>query len=146
QYSTHNNNSLDIVLFLNGLPIITIELKNNFTGQNVYHAIKQYKEDRDPKEPLLNRCIVHFAVDNDLVYMTTKLEKEKTFFLPFNRGLNNGSGMIGCKSGAGNPVSKGLKTAYLWERICKKDMLIRLIFDFVQKIGERVIFSTLSST
>ncbi|MDK2063233.1 type I restriction endonuclease, partial [Aliarcobacter butzleri] len=75
---------LDMVLFINGLPIITMELKNHWTGQNArYHGIKQYKEDRDPKEPLLNfaRCIVHFAVDTDEAFMTTKLEGDKTFFL-----------------------------------------------------------------
>lgn len=139
-YSTQNNNSLDMVLFLNGIPIITMELKNQFTGQNVFHAIKQYKEDRDPREALFDRCIVHFALDSDLVYMTTKLNGEKTFFLPFNRGLNNGSGEISCKSGAGNPPSEGIKTAYLWERIFSKDILLTLVFDFVQNINGRVIF------
>lgn len=139
-YSSRNNNSLDMVLFLNGIPIITIELKNPFTGQNVYHAIEQYKRDRDPREPLFERCIVHFALDSDLVYMTTKLQGAKTFFLPFNRGLNNGSGAIGCKSGAGNPPSEGIKTAYLWERIFSKDILIPLVLDFVQDVGGKIIF------
>ena len=139
-YSSQNNNSLDMVLFLNGIPIITIELKNPFTGQNVYHAIEQYKKDRDPSEPLFERCIVHFALDSDLAYMTTKLEREKTFFFPFNRGLNNGSGAIGCKSGAGNPPSEGIKTAYLWERIFSKDILIPLVLDFVQEVDGKIIF------
>lgn len=139
-YSTQNNNSLDMVLFLNGIPLITIELKNQFTGQNVHHAIKQYKEDRDPREALFDRCIVHFALDSDLVYMTTKLDGEKTFFLPFNRGLNNGSGEISCKSGAGNPPSEGIKTAYLWERIFSKDTLLTLVFDFVQNLNGKIIF------
>ncbi len=139
-YSSQNNNSLDMVLFLNGIPIITIELKNPFTGQNVYHAIEQYKKDRDPSEPLFERCIVHFALDSDLAYMTTKLEREKTFFFPFNRGLNNGSGAIGCKSGAGNPPSDGVKTAYLWERIFSKDILIPLVLDFVQEVDGKIIF------
>lgn len=139
-YSSRNNNSLDMVLFLNGIPIITIELKNPFTGQNVYHAIEQYKRDRDPSEPLFDRCIVHFALDSDLAYMTTKLEREKTFFYPFNRGLNNGSGAIGCKSGAGNPPSEGIKTAYLWERIFSKDTLIPLVQEFVQEVDGKIIF------
>lgn len=139
-YSSRNANSLDMVLFLNGIPLITLELKNPFTGQNVYHAIEQYKKDRDPSEPLFDRCIVHFALDSDLVYMSTKLEREKTFFLPFNRGLNNGSGAIGCKSGAGNPPSEGVKTAYLWERIFSKDTLISLVLEFVQCVNGKIIF------
>lgn len=139
-YSSKHNNSLDMVLFLNGIPLITLELKNLFTGQNVYHAIEQYKKDRDPSEPLFDRCIVHFALDSDLVYMSTKLEREKTFFLPFNRGLNNGSGAIGCKSGAGNPPSEGVKTAYLWERIFSKDTLIPLVLEFVQCVNGKIIF------
>lgn len=139
-YSTRNQNSLDMVVFLNGLPLITLELKNRFTGQNVYDAIKQYKQDRDPREPLFARCIVHFALDHDLAYMTTSLAGEKTFFLPFNRGLNNGKGEIGILTGAGNPPSNGLKTAYIWERILSKDTLLTLILDYVQKVDERLIF------
>lgn len=135
-YSTKNNNSLDMVIFLNGLPLITLELKNPFTRQNVFNAITQYKEDRDSRETLFSRCIVHFALDSDLVYMSTKLEGEKTSFLPFNRGLNNGSGEIGLQSGAGNPPSEGVKTAYLWERIFAKDILLSLIFDFAQCIKD----------
>ena len=85
---------IDMVIFINGLPIITIELKNPWTGQSAkFHGIKQYKEDRDPKDKLLNfaRCIVHFAIDTDEAYMTTKLDGKKTFFLPFNKGYNNGA-------------------------------------------------------
>ncbi|CAM2851665.1 type I restriction endonuclease [Helicobacter burdigaliensis] len=143
-YSEENQNSIDIVVFLNGVPLLSIELKNPLSGQNVYNAIEQYKKDRDPKEKLLQNCIVHFALDCDLAFMATKLEKEKTRFLPFNRGLNNGSGEIGLKSGAGNPLSDGLKSAYLWEKILKKDILLTLIFDFVRvvkdKDQEKVIF------
>lgn len=143
-YSRENQNSIDMVIFLNGIPLITIELKNPFTGQDVYDAIKQYKKDRDPKERFLQNCIVHFALDSDLAFMTTKLEREKTRFLPFNRGLNNGSGEIGLSCGAGNPPSNGVKTAYLWERILKKDTLLTLIFDFVKMIKdkeqEKIIF------
>lgn len=143
-YSRENQNSIDMVVFLNGIPLIAIELKNPFTGQNVYDAIKQYKKDRDPRERFLQNCIVHFALDSDLTFMTTKLEREKTRFLPFNRGLNNGSGEIGLSCGAGNPPSNGVKTAYLWERILKKDALLTLIFDFVKMIKdkeqEKIIF------
>ena len=92
----------------------TMELKNHWTGQNArYHGIKQYKEDRDPKEPLLNfaRCLVHFAVDTDEAFMTTKLDGDKTFFLPFN----------GNNFGAGNEVNpNGHKTSYIWEEIFSK--------------------------
>lgn len=126
---------LDMVIFLNGLPIITMELKNHWTGQNArYHGIKQYKEDRDPREPLLNfaRCIVHFAIDTDEAFMTTKLENDKTFFLPFNKGNN---------FGAGNPVNKnGHKTAYIWEEIFTKNSLANIIQHFVRLDGETLYF------
>ena len=126
---------LDMVIFLNGLPIITMELKNHWTGQNArYHGIKQYKEDRDPKEPLLNfaRCIVHFTLDTDEAFMTTKLEKEKTFFLPFNKGNN---------FGAGNEVNpNGHKTAYIWEEIFTKTSLSNIIQHFVRLDGETLYF------
>lgn len=141
-YSKDNTNSIDMVVFLNGIPLVSIELKNQLTGQNVYDAIAQYKKDRDPKERLLRNCIVHFALDCDLVYMSTKLERDKTRFLPFNRGLNNGRGDIGLQSGAGNPASEGLKSAYFWERILKKDTLLTLVFDFVRlvKDSDSIIF------
>ncbi|WP_273404761.1 type I restriction endonuclease subunit R [Campylobacter avium] len=139
-YSKENQNSIDMVIFLNGVPLVSIELKNQLTGQNVYNAIEQYKKDRDPKERFLRNCIVHFALDCDLAFMTTKLEKDKTRFLPFNRGLNNGSGAIGLQSGAGNPPSDTIKTAYLWERILKKDTLLSLIFDFVKVLKDCIIF------
>jgi len=137
-YSIKNNNSLDIVIFVNGIPIITIELKNEFTGQNVYNAMKQYKEDRDPKEELFKfgRCLVHFAVDSELIFMTTKLNGEKSFFLPFNKGLNSGNGDIDLPNGAGNPPSDGVKTAYLWENILEKETLTKLIKNYVQMFDE----------
>ncbi len=131
-YSVQNPRlELDMVLFINGLPIVTMELKNPWTGQNAkYHAIKQYKEDRDPKETLLNfaRCIVHFAIDTDDAYMTTKLEGKKTIFLPFNKGSN---------FGAGNPVNpNGHKTAYIWEEIFSKNSLADIIEHFVRLGGK----------
>ncbi|WP_198319772.1 type I restriction endonuclease subunit R [Aliarcobacter butzleri] len=126
---------LDMVLFINGLPIITMELKNHWTGQNArYHGIKQYKEDRDPKDPLLNfaRCIVHFAVDTDEAFMTTKLDGDKTFFLPFNKGNN---------FGAGNEVNpNGHKTSYIWEEIFSKNSLANIIQHFVRLDGETLYF------
>lgn len=140
-YSQSNQKSLDMVILLNGIPIITIELKNKLTGQSLEDAIKQYKNDRDPREPLFDRCIVHFAVDNDSIAMSTKLQKEQTQFLPFNRGLNDGSGEIGRECGAGNPNGEELKSSYLWEKILKKDFLLSLIFNFVQRMEDgRVIF------
>jgi len=133
---------IDMVIFINGLPIITMELKNQWTGQNArFHGIKQYKEDRDPKETLLNfaRCIVHFTVDTDEAFMTTKLEGAKTFFLPFNKGNNHG---------AGNPVNpNGHKTAYIWEEIFSKLSLANIIQHFVRlggkesdKLNSRTLF------
>src|SRR6266480_2268486 len=130
-YSERNNNSLDLALFLNGLPIFTAELKNPFTGQNVENAIKQYRSDRDPREPLFafGRCLVHFAVDPELVYMTSHLEGHNTRFLPFNRGN---------KGGAGNPPSwKGFATAYLWESIWARNSVLNLLQHFIQEIEEQ---------
>ncbi|MQI22815.1 type I restriction endonuclease subunit R, partial [Escherichia coli] len=86
---------IDMVLFINGIPLITLELKNAWTGQTArYHGQKQYRDDRDATQPLLTfgRCLVHMAVDTDEVYMTTKLSGSSTFFLPFNKGHNLGQG------------------------------------------------------
>ena len=95
-YSSKNRNSIDIVIFVNGIPISTIEVKNNLTGQNIKHAERQYRKDRSPfGEPLLTfkrGAIVHFAVDQNLVSMTTRLENGRTKFLPFNKGRNGGAG------------------------------------------------------
>ncbi|MBN2231106.1 MAG: type I restriction endonuclease subunit R, partial [Candidatus Thorarchaeota archaeon] len=129
KYSKQNENSLDMVIFLNGLPIITMELKNSLTGQFVENAIKQYKNDRDPREPLFKykRCLVHFAVGNEKVFMTTKLSGEKTNFLPFNKDTEN-------------PVNPyGHQTAYLWEDILQPAMLLTLIQSYlhVQKVTEK---------
>ena len=124
RYSPHNGNSLDMVIFINGLPIMTIELKNPLTGQTYRHAISQYQQDRDPKEKLfqLGRMLVHFAVDTQQIYMTTHLNGNKSRFLPFNKG-NNG--------GAGNPrTPNGIATAYLWEDILSRDTVDTIIQDF----------------
>lgn len=130
KYSNKHNNTLDTVISLNGFPLIVMELKNQFTNQNVYHAIKQFKEDRNPKEDLFGfnqRVLVYFAVDTDEVYMTTELKGNKTFFLPFNKGNNRGKG---------NPVVEGKeKTSYLWEEILSKDSLLDIVkrFYFIEK-------------
>lgn len=130
-----------MVIFLNGLPLITMELKNPFTGQNVYNAIEQYKKDRDPRESIFKQSVVHFALDSDLIYMSTKLEGIQTKFLPFNRGLNNGSGAIGLECGGGNPAVKDkMKTSYFWEELLQKDTLSKLLFDFTIKNSKGVIF------
>jgi type I restriction enzyme, R subunit len=125
RYSEKNEKSLDTALFLNGLPLFTAELKNPFKGQNVQDAVRQYRLDRDPKEPLFafGRCLAHFAVDPALVYVTTALSGPKTVFLPFNQGYN---------LGAGNPPSwKGFSTAYLWEQVWAKDSILNLLQHFI---------------
>jgi type I restriction enzyme R subunit len=120
---------IDMVLFINGLPVVTLELKNAWTGQTArYHGQKQYREDRDIMQPLLNfgRCLVHMAVDTDEVYMTTKLAGNDTYFLPFNKGYNHG---------AGNPPSASHKTAYLWEEVFTKGSIANIIQHFVRLDG-----------
>lgn len=126
-FSPNDKKSLDMVLFLNGLPIVTMELKNHFTGQNVEDAKHQYKTDRDPKEKLFEfkkRALVHFAVDDDLVFMTTRLSGAKTFFLPFN---------LGCDGGAGNPpaADSGYRTSYLWREVLQSDSLMDILGRFM---------------
>ncbi|MBO4772318.1 MAG: type I restriction endonuclease subunit R [Bacteroidales bacterium] len=127
-YSKVNNNEIDFVVFINGLPLATFELKNRFTNQTYEHAIAQYCTDRDPKELIFQkkRCAVHFALDDTQVWMCTTLEGKYSWFLPFNRG-NNG--------GAGNPVVEGdIMTSYLWKDIFTKDTLSNIIENFAQVI------------
>ena len=130
-YSNRNKNSLDMVLFLNGIPIVTMELKDQFSGQDVTDAIKQYQYDRSPTEAIFdfpNRALVHFAVDLKEVYMTTRLESGNTYFLPFNQGLG-GAGNVG---GAGNPTREdNFAVAYLWENVLYKDSLMEILQKFV---------------
>jgi type I restriction enzyme R subunit len=125
-YSKNHRNTLDLALSLNGIPIITAELKNPMTGQNWQNAIDQYRNDRNPKDKIFQfnkRTLVHFAVDPDEVHMTTRLAEKDTFFLPFNKGNN---------TGAGNPVNpNGCKTAYLWENVWQKDSLLDIIARFI---------------
>ncbi len=130
RYSLQNGNTLDMVLFLNGLPLVTMELKNSLTGQVFTDAEKQYRTDRDPRETLFQfkRCLVHFAVGNEKVSMTTHLKGQDTRFFPFNKGIEN-------------PVNpNGHKTAYLWEDILQPDNLMELIQNFIheQETTEKV--------
>lgn len=126
RYSSKNNNELDLVLSINGLPVITAELKNPMTGQTVDNAMRQYKKDRDHRELLFEfkkRALVHFAVDTELAYMTTRLSGTMTCFLPFNRGDDGG---------AGNPVNEGgFRTSYLWERVWQRESLLDIFARFL---------------
>ena len=120
--------ALDLCLFINGLPVITIELKNHFTGQSTADAVEQYKEDRDPRDTLFSfkRCMVHFAVDDQTVMFCTKLAGKDSWFLPFNKGYNDG---------AGNPPNPdGIMTDYLWKDILKKWKLSRIIENYAQVV------------
>lgn len=131
-YSRDNTRlALDLVIFINGLPIITCELKNRLTKQNVEDAVYQYKTDRDPRELLFNfgRCMVHFAVDDNEIKMCTRLDGKKSWFLPFNKGY---------KDGAGNPPNpEGIKTDYLWKQILKKNELSNIIENYAQIVEEK---------
>lgn len=125
RYSTTNENSIDVVLFLNGIPIFTCELKNPLNGQDIEDAVRQYKNDRDPREPLLafGRCLAHFAVDPQVCFLTTKLAGAATRFLPFNQGFDRGGG---------NPPRRtGFPTHYLWDHIWSKDSVLELIQRFI---------------
>lgn len=125
-YSKKNNNSLDLVIGVNGFPIITAELKNPLTGQTADNAKRQYKRDRDPRELIFQfnkRSLVHFAIDPDEVYMTTRLLGESTYFLPFNKGYNKGSG--------NPPNPNGYKTEYLWKDVWQKDSLLDILGRFM---------------
>lgn len=120
--------ALDLCLFINGLPAVTIELKNHFTGQSTTDAVEQYKEDRDPRDTLFSfkRCMVHFAVDDQTVMFCTKLAGKGSWFLPFNKGYNDG---------AGNPPNpNGIMTDYLWKDILTKWKLSRIIENYAQVV------------
>ena len=120
--------ALDLCIFINGLPVITIELKNSLTGQCTADAVQQYKDDRDPKDILFSfkRCMVHFAVDDRTIEFCTKLAKQNSWFLPFNKGYHDG---------AGNPPNPdGIMTDYLWKDILTKAKLSRIIESYAQVI------------
>lgn len=136
-YSKLNRNTIDMVLSLNGIPVVALELKNQFTGQNVEDSKRQWRTDRDPKEPLFrfnNRILAYFGVDLYEVALTTELKKEKTFFIPFNQG-SNGAGKVG---GAGNPEREdgGYVTSYLWEHILQRDMLLAILQRYISRQKE----------
>ena len=150
-YSEHNENSIDVVLFVNGLPIATLELKTDFT-QNIEDAVTQYKNDRPPfdkkmkkAEPLLTfkrGALVHFAVSTDEVQMTTRLDGKNTYFLPFN---------VGYDGGKGNPPNPdGYRTAYLYERVLQRDAFLEIIEKYLhlekttkEVAGKKVVTETI---
>ncbi len=127
-FSPRAETSLDVTISLNGVPVITAELKNPLTGQTVENARWQYRHDRDPREVIFEfkrRTLVHFAIDTETVFMTTRLAGTATHFLPFNRG---------CDGGAGNPpdpAGKTYRTGYLWEEVLQRDSLLDLLARFV---------------
>ena len=126
--------SLDLGLFINGLPVATIELKNRFTHQTYEHAVKQYREDRNPRDDIfrLGRCAVHFAVDDEQVMFCTELKGKQSVFLPFNRGRDGGGG---------NPVNpSGIKTSYLWEQILTPVGLTDILENYAQITGNSQIW------
>ncbi len=140
KYSSKHNGIIDVLLSLNGIPVATAELKNPMTGQTWQNAIDQYKTDRDPNDLIFQfkkRALIHFAVDPDEVYMTTRLAGKSTYFLPFNKGKG---------TGAGNPDNHaGYKTAYLWEQIWQRDNFLDIIGQYMhlqieeRKIGDKKI-------
>jgi type I restriction enzyme R subunit len=133
RFSTRSEKSLDVTLSVNGIPIATLELKNAMTGQTVEHARRQYKQDRDPREPIFEfkkRTLVHFAVDTDSVLMTTRLAGSATHFLPFNKGDGGGAG------NPADPQGRSYRTAYLWEEVLARDSLLDLLARFLHLQGD----------
>ena len=131
RFSERGDQSLDLALFLNGIPIFTAELKSPLNGQDVEDAIRQYQNDRDPREPLFadGRCLAHFAVDPELVYVTTRLAGPATRFLPFNQGRFGGAGNPPIP-----PTRPGFPTDYLWERIWARDSVLDLVRQFIHEV------------
>ena len=131
KFSLLDERSIDIVLLLNGIPVVSMELKNQFTGQDVSNAISQYKFDRATKDKMFEfkqRVLVHFAVDLYDVFMTTRLQGASTYFLPFNQG-SNGAGEVG---GKGNPQTEDdYMTSYLWKRVLTKDSLMEILHKYM---------------
>lgn len=133
RYSANHENSVDLLLSINGLPVATVELKNQFTGQDADKAKRQYMQDRDSRDLLFQfkrRAFIHFAVDPDEVWMTTHIDGSNTRFLPFKKGYNKG---------AGNPPNPmGYKTAYLWDDIWAKDSWLDIISRFLHLEQENI--------
>ena len=117
-------------LFINGIPIVTMELKNQLTGQNYKHSENQYRFDRDPKEPLLHfkRVLVHFCVDNNQVSMTTNLKGEKTRFFPYNKDIEN------------PPVENDYRSSYLWKEVLNPNSLLDIIENFAHVSNEKEFY------
>ena len=136
RYSVQNQQlAVDIVLFVNGLPVATMELKNRFTGQTAADAVEQYQNDRSPQEDLFRqgRCAAHFAVDDEEVRFCAEMKGRQSSFLPFNKGREDGS--------AGNPVNPtGVRTAYLWEEILTPASLTDILENYAQKVDGRQIW------
>lgn len=136
RFSPRSEQSLDVVLSVNGIPVVTLELKNPLSGQTAANAIHQYRHDRDPREPIFvfsKRALVHFAVDTETAHMATRLAGSSTSFLPFNRGVDGG---------AGNPhdrEGRNYKTAYLWEEVLQRDSLLDLLARFLHLAVEEKI-------
>ena len=130
RFSRKSTESVDVVIFLNGLPVMTMELKNHYTGQTVENAIKQYRDDRDPGELLFRkkRCAVHLGVDDTDVYMCSELKGRDSWFLPFNRGVNGGKG--------NPPIPGKTMTSYLWEAVLTKSSLSDILENYAQTITE----------
>ena len=127
-FSPKSNKSLDVVLSVNGIPVITLELKNPLSGQTVEDAIQQYRHDRDPRDRIFafkKRTLVHFAVDTETAHMSTRLAGAATHFLPFNQGHNGGAG------NPPDPQGRTYRTAYLWEEVLQRDSLLDLLARFL---------------
>lgn len=127
-FSPKSEKSLDVVLSVNGIPVVTLELKNPLSGQTAANAIHQYRHDRDPREPIFvftKRTLVHFAVDTEEAHMATRLAGPSTYFLPFNRGMDGGAG------NPPDPEGRNYKTAYLWEEVLQRDSLLDLLARFL---------------
>ena len=127
-FSPKSEQSLDVVLSVNGIPLVTLELKNPLSGQTAANAIHQYRHDRDPREPIFvfsKRALVHFAVDTEEAHMATRLAGSSTYFLPFNRGADGGAG------NPPHPEGRNYKTAYVWEEVLQRDSLLDLLARFL---------------
>lgn len=138
-YSAENKKSVDMVLVFNGIPVFALELKNQYTAQNVDNAKTQWMYDRDPRELCFQfnkRILAYFCVDHTDVFMTTKLAKGDTYFLPFNQG-SNGAGNDGGKGNPANP--NGYPTAYLWEDVLQKDSALDIIQKFIHCKDNKVL-------
>jgi type I restriction enzyme R subunit len=136
RFSSKSEKSLDVTLSVNGIPVVTLELKNPLTGQTVEEAMRQYRQDRDPRERIFDfkkRALVHFAVDTETVYMTTRLAGSATHFLPFNQGDCGGAG------NPPDPNGRTYRTAYLWREVLQRDSLLDLLARFLHlQIDERM--------